>query len=267
MMVLPLSLVHRHRGWLLLIGLLGSLAGCTPKYVTNVPVEACPPTEKAKRHIRVDGIATVQVSPDVVDLQMTLSADAESPKPAVAKVRGQRDALVAALRAAGLSGGDLRLGHLDVTPRRKPHPDQHLLDGYRASITVVATIKDFERIGEIMELGATFGVTSMHTSFRSTKLSHAKAQARELALSAARTKAAQIARYLNVVVGEVLAIEEVSADSPSFGLDNNVVAMKPSGDAGQRLQPGALPLTLTVKVTFGLAAGYGGYQGYAPTRP
>lgn len=241
---------------------------CAPRrQVTTVPVQAHIEPVTPQRTIRVDGIATVQVSPDVVDLQITLSATKPRPKEAVAELGTARDALLGALRGAGISGGSLRLGYVDVSPRHRPHPDQHLIDGYEASITLVVTLTQFERIGEVMDIAASHGASRMHTRFRSTKMAQVKAQARDLALAAAQAKAAQMARFLNVRVGNVLGVEEITREGSFFGPESNVMVPPPTAASDQGLQPGALPLTLTVQVTYAIAPTYGGYRAYHPTTP
>ncbi len=203
------------------------------------------------RQIKVNGIATVEVNPDVVDIGITLAITRQSPKEAVSELAAQRTALVDALYKAGVGRDELRLGHLDVYPVHKKHPDNHLIDGYRASLTLEVSLTDFERIGELMELAANHEVRRMHTRFRSTKMPQMKNQARALALEAAGKKAEQMAAALRLRVGEVLTIEEL-ARSSSWG-PSNVNAFRPASSSGApQLQPGAIPLRLTLEVSYRL---------------
>jgi len=218
-----------------------------------VPVHSVVNATAMPRQIKVNGIATLEVNPDVVDLTLTLEVQGARPKEAVTGLEAQRKPLVAALLAAGVPVDELRLSHVNVTPVHKRHPDNHVIDGYRASVTLVATLKDFARIGDIMDTAATHQVSRMHTHFRSTKMPEMKLRVREMALEAARRKAAQVATSMKVVLGDLLAVEELARDAPRWGAPSNMNAFAPAQGSDAPLQPGALPISLTVVVSYELA--------------
>jgi len=228
--------------------------GCTAAgHVRSIPISSTVMRDaEPVRQIKVNGIATVEVSPDVVDISITLAITRQRPKEAVSELALQRTALVDALHKAGVGRNELRLGHLDVYPVHKPHPDNHLIDGYRASLTLEVSLTNFERIGEVMELAANHEVRRMHTRFRSTKMPQMKNQARALALEAAGKKAEQMAAAMRLGVGEVLTIEEL-ARSNSWGSPSHGNAFRPASSSGaHQLQPGAIPLRLTLEVSYRL---------------
>jgi uncharacterized protein YggE len=237
----------------LLVPLVALLAACGTEAITTVPVHAVVNVPATPRQIKVNGIATLEVNPNVVDVTLTLEVQGPRPKEAVAGLESKRKTLVPALRSAGVSADELRLSHVNVTPVHKRHPDSHVIDGYRASITLVATLKDFSRIGDLMDTAAAHEVSRMHTHFRSTKMAEMKVRVREMALQAARSKANQVATSMKVALGDLLAVEELARDTPSWGALSNANAFAPAQSSDAPLQPGALPITLTVVVTYGLA--------------
>jgi uncharacterized protein YggE len=204
------------------------------------------------RHIEVDGIATLEVAPDVVDVTVTLTTQGASPRAAVAALNGHRDGLVSGLLGAGVKRDQLRLGHLQVGPNYRPHPDSHLIDGYDASITLVASTENFELVPALMEAAAAHEASRMSTNFRSTRMAEMKKRARDLALEAAREKANQVAEHMGVQLGELLAVEERSSEG-SWGGFSNENMFVPAAGSEAPLAPGALPLKLTVVVRYGLA--------------
>jgi hypothetical protein len=203
------------------------------------------------RQIRVNGIATLEVNPDVVDVTMTLLVLRDRPKAALASLREQQEPLVAALMGAGVAEGDLRLGHINVMPNHRAYPNSHIIDGYNASITLVATLDDFEQIGDVMEAAASRDVSQIHTRFRSTKLADKKKEVREMALKATRDKAEQMASSMKVELAEVLAIEEVAGNSAPWGAVGNENMYAPAS-RGDKLLPGAIELSLTLEVAYAL---------------
>jgi hypothetical protein len=186
----------------------------------------------------------------VVDLTMTLSTSGPRPKAALAALHGKQGPLVSALRDAGVVDADLRLGHVDVAPVYKPHPQSHLVDGYEASITLVATLHDFARIGDVMEAAADHDVSRIHTRFRSTTLTEKKKEVREMALAAARDKAQQIAKSMGVELAGVLSVSELAGSSTPWAIGNENAYAPVARD--EILQPGAIELSLTLEVAYRL---------------
>jgi uncharacterized protein YggE len=223
-------------------------AGCRQQPApTSTVVQASTPI----RQISVNGIATMEVNPDVVDLSLTLSVVRASPKPALTTLRAEQTKLVEALKEAGVAETDLRLGHIDVSPRYRPHPNSHLVDGYEASVTLVITLHDFDELGDVMEAAARHGVSRMYTRFRSTELAAKKKEVRELALQATRDKARQIATSMKVELGEVLTVAETGITGGLWGAVGNENVYAPARP-GQKLQPGAIELSLTLEATYAL---------------
>ena len=198
--------------------------------------------------LSVDGIASLQVIPDVADVSMTLSVEQSRPKRAVSKLRAKQAALLGALQAAGVDRSKLALSTVNLHPVHHPHPRNHEIRGYEAAVTIVVEVRDFDRIAELMETGAEADVQRMSTRFRSTKLPELKKRVRELAFKAARDKAAQIATLMNITVGRVVKVSEGQSGGSWGAVANfNEFVAAPSQD---KLMPGAQPLTLTVQVTY-----------------
>ncbi len=224
------------------------LGGCRQQ---ACPVAAIVEAGKPARQIRVNGIATMEVNPDVVDLTMTLSVLRARPKAALTILHAQQTKLVAALIKVGVANAELRLSHVNVSPRHKPHPNSHVIDGYSASVTLVATLGEFELLGEVMEAAASHQVSQMYTRFRSTRLTEKKRDVREMALKATRDKARQIATSMQVELGSVLVVEEVAGTGALWGAVGNENMYAPAR-SGDKLQPGAIELSLTLEVAYAL---------------
>lgn len=224
----------------------GAAAGTTQPGVTS---------GQKPGELSVDGIATLQVIPNVVDVTMTLTVEQSRPKKAMAKLRNERAQLVAALQSAGVARAQLALSNVNLHPVYHPHPRNHQIRGYEASITLMVELKDFARIAEVMEAGAAAGVHRMSTRFRSTEMPRLKKRVRELAFQAASAKAAQIAGLMNVKLGRVVKLSEGQSGngwgaSPfgNININNNEFVAAPSSQ--DKILPGAQPLTLTVQVSY-----------------
>ena len=159
----------------------------------------------------VQGTATLEVSPDCADLTMTLTADGAKPGAAAAAVQAKQAQLVAALEKLGIGNGDLKLSHINLSPVYAPNPEGWStlkIATYRAEITVTATTHKFEQIGGMMEAGANAGAGAMSSQFRRSDLAEQKKKVREMALTAAKDKAAQTAKALGVELGRIVSVGE-----------------------------------------------------------
>jgi len=228
------------------------LTGCGKPPAKSPPIFNQLSCQDQQSELRVQGTAKLELIPDVVDLTMRLVIRAQTPKEAVRGLRTKRQELVTALKAVGIAPVALHIGHSDTRPVFKPHPDNHLIDGYRASATLVATLEKFERLAEIMDVAAAAGVSNMSSRYRNTKIIEMKVKVREMAVRAARKKAEQLAKLAGVTLGEVRQVAEVGSGR-WFGPLSNENAFMPSPEPDSKIMPGAIPLHLTVEVAYRIA--------------
>ncbi|HEU0033428.1 MAG TPA: SIMPL domain-containing protein [Kofleriaceae bacterium] len=204
--------------------------------------------------LTVTGSATIDVTPDCVDLTLTVSANDLSAGKAAAAVQAKQRALVDALVKLGLQTGDLKLSQMNLYPRWDGINSDDRPQGFQASITIVATTKRFDQIASIMETGANAGATSMTTQFRRSDLAVLKKQVRDQALAAAKEKAAQMAKTLGIETGRIVNVTEAPAGamwtSPYILTETALT----SRGAGVTLGATSQPLTLDVTIGFELVA-------------
>jgi uncharacterized protein YggE len=237
---------------LLLAAILVTAAACNPPApsITVTPAIAAD-TKIPPGTFTVVGTATLDVTPDVADLHVTVSSEAARPGAAAKATRAKQAKLLAALGAVGIAEKDIKLSYLLINPVWNYNTSK--ITGYTAAISVTATTKDFDRIGSMMDAAADAGATNMSSSFRSD-LSVLKAKVRDMALTAAKDKAAQISKALDVDLGKIVAIAENNGGGWYYygGEHANVYAEQPSklvSSTSAEMQP----LTLSISVTYQLS--------------
>lgn len=208
-------------------------------------------------NMTVTGTAVLEISPDCADLTMTIVGEGARPGQATAAVQKQQGELVEALKKIGVEGPDLKLSYLRLDPvyaQTSFGIQTQRITGYRTEVTVTATTKRFELVGPIMEAGANAGASSMSSQFRRSDLPALKKQVREMALKAAKEKAAQTAKVLGIELGRIVTVAELpngtmwgSAYFPQVA--NEAIARPSGGTLGGALQS----LTLDVTIGFQLA--------------
>jgi uncharacterized protein YggE len=159
----------------------------------------------------VNGQATLEVSPDCADISITIAVENGKTSLAVKQLEQKKLAMIEALNKSGVETGQVKLSSLVLDP-------VYAVDGrgyqtsmvrtYRSQITVTATTRDFGKIGDIMDSGASAGATSMSAAFRRSDLAELKKKVRDQALAAAKAKAEQTATALGIKLGRVVSVAE-----------------------------------------------------------
>jgi hypothetical protein len=217
----------------------------------SVTIASAPPPPP--NSFTVVGTATLDVEPDTARLHVTVSAIAPRPGGAAKAARAKQTKLIAGLTALGLLPADIDLSQLSIT--QIWDYKQQRVTGYSASIRISARTRDFDRLGPMMDAAADAGATDMSSTFE-TDLTPLKKKVREMALGAAKEKAAQISGALDVSLGAVIAISESAGDGQWVGWGEssvpNAYQVQPSkmvSATTAELQP----LTLSISVTYKLA--------------
>lgn len=203
-----------------------------------------------KHRIEVDATAKLEVSPDVVDLMLTLQSSQETPKAALEELEKQTKTLVDALLKAGLPNKDLRISYLTIRPRyarRKHYDDPQKIEGYTAQKTLIACIKNPNKLGAFVTAAASAGTSELTTKFRSTKIAEHRGALRKMAMDAAWKKAQELSTSGKFPLGHILSIAEVQRGwRPSHA---NAFSYKSSA-SGRGVHPNAIPISLTLRVVF-----------------
>jgi uncharacterized protein YggE len=210
------------------------------------------PLEHAKPgELTVTGQARLDVSPDCADLTMVITADDPRAGAATKQAEAKQVAVVDSLRAQGVDAKDMKLSSLALEPELDYDHGRANLIGYRGRITITVTTRDFAKLPALFDAGSSAGVTEMTSQFRRSDLDQLKAQVRDLAIAAAKQKAAQTARGVGVTLGRVVSVAETpnGAMWSNAYFPNAAAARDTGGALGAMLEP----LTLDVTIGYELA--------------
>jgi uncharacterized protein YggE len=221
-----------------------------------LPAAAAPIADAVKPGtLTVTGSATLEISPDCVDIAMEVSAEAAAPGLAARAAQAKERTVLGALGKIGVAGTDVRLSQLMLNPVYDRDASLRVR-AYQAAIAVTATTCKLDRISELMDVGATAGVVRMWSSFRRSNLPELKTRVRDMAVAAARAKAKQLADDVGAKLGRVMSVVEASGSSGCWGAGgsqlSNMVEVRSNGSASVE---GALqPLTLEVTLGYELVS-------------
>jgi uncharacterized protein YggE len=201
------------------------------------------------RTITVDGVGHVSGPPDTGTLNLGVQVQAPTAAEALRSATTKAQALVDTLTGAGVGKADIQTRGLNVNPT---YTGPGTINGYTAGSSVTVTLHDIGKAGPVIDAATAAvgdGITLWGISFSIDDTSGLYAQAREMAVTEARTHAEQLAKAANVAVGAVVAMDESAQYLP---MARDGATATTAAAASMPVEPGAQELQLSVQVVYEL---------------
>ena len=208
--------------------------------------------------ITVTGESAVTVQPDVAYLTMGIRTEARTAREATDLNATQANAVIDALKRAGVPGAGIRTSGLSLNPVFTPRPPSDnrppAISSYEAINQVSVTIDDITRAGEIYDAAVNAGANSAgNLRFGVRNERDVTRQALEQAASDARGKADAIASGLGIKVTGVAMASDDGGGIVRPETSDMVAPRALAASAGPPtpVQSGELTFRGRVRVTFG----------------
>lgn len=199
--------------------------------------------------ITVQATGTADVVPDAVRLSLSVSVLAESNEVALSQAATTAESVRTTLKDLGVEDADIATQTVTVNPEYSyTESEGQKIVGYRASQVFDVLIRDAENAGAVVDAVVTAGGANVSINYTSPVVDDATTgaiAAREAAVAQARAKAEEYAKLLDVELGDLVYLTEVSAPT------NIVVGTKSDAMAessGTRIDLGTQEVTVTVEV-------------------
>ncbi len=169
--------------------------------------------------ISVTGTGITTGAPDVVTLQLGVQADAKTVATARDNAAQAQQAVVAALKADGVADKDILTVQFTIDPQYSFANQSQTLTGYRVTNVVQAKVRKIETASNVVDDVTAAG--GNNTVVRSIVFSiddptQLQAQARDLAMTDARSRADQLAKAGGVSLGKPISVTESGPTSQPF---------------------------------------------------
>ena len=195
-------------------------------------------------YLRFSGEGSVTARPDTADLWLTVDANAGSSQAALADTTGRMAAVIAAMKADGITADDMQTGDVSSwQDYESPHR-------WHASNTLTVTLHDPSRAGNVLSDASHAGADEVSgPSFSLSDQHAATRQALRLAIADARSKADAAAAAIGV---HVTGVVSVSDQAPAEPLPMYGMAVHAAASAGTPVpvQTGTQTVTSDVVVVF-----------------
>ena len=160
--------------------------------------------------------------------------------------------VVAAIRALGIDEKDIATSNVSLNPVYDyPNNQSPKLRGYQLQNTVTVTVRDLDKMSDVLDNGVQAGATSVDgVSFDVADRAGAEAKAREAAVKDAKAKADTLASGLGVRIEGVASVSE-SVSTPIWYDRAALAPMAGAADqAATPVMPGTTDVVITVQVSF-----------------
>lgn len=230
-----------------------ALSGRASEDATATPPDDSVPagatTADDRRTITVSGRGTVAVVPDIADISAGVQSQAPTAGEALDTIGTKSTALVDTLKGLGIAAEDIQTSGLSLYPNYGTNGTN--INGYNASTNVSVTIREVDRVGEVVDALQGFvgeELTLGGISFSYDDPEAVLGDARTAAIGNARARAEQFATAADAELGEILRIIEGSVPTPIFARAEEFAA--DSAAPAVAIEPGSQDLAVDVSVVF-----------------
>ncbi|MEJ2748375.1 MAG: SIMPL domain-containing protein, partial [Anaerolineae bacterium] len=191
--------------------------------------------------------------PDQAQVQVGVETFAPQVSQATSKNEATIQAIMDALTAQGIDQKDIQTTNYNLWVEQTSN-DQgpQRIAGYHVSNQVNVTIRDINKVGDVLAAATDAGANSIYgISFSVADPAALKEEARAAAVADARDRATALADLSGVELGDVQAISEVIGQPTTYPMalgSRNAVEQA----AAPSISPGQLSYTIQVQVTFGI---------------
>lgn len=206
--------------------------------------------DSPSRGVTVQATGTAMAVPDAVRMYLTVTILADTSKDALAKVSNVADKVRGALIDNGVKEKDIATQTVSVYPEYNyPQSGVQTLVGYRASQSFEVVIHEADTAGAVVDAVVAAGGDLVQIGGVTPVVldtSDSAKKARADAVANARAKAEDYAKLLNVKLGSVEYITEISAPVGGPVMRGDVAVGAP--EAATKIDLGEQQITVTIEV-------------------
>jgi len=204
------------------------------------------------RTLNVNGLGSTYLTPDIAYIYIGVHSEGATASEVVASNKTQTNAVLDALKAAGVDEKDLRTTNFSIWPSQQYSPEGTVTGTiYMVDNTVYVTVRNLDGLGDLLDSTIAAGANSINSiQFDVADKSAAVKEARANAVEDAKTQAQELADAAGVKLGDIQNISFYdNSPYPVFeGKGGGGGAM--AADTSVSIQPGQLTISVSVNITY-----------------
>ena len=205
-----------------------------------------------QRTMNVTGTGVVELIPDVAYIYIGVHTEDANIAEAVGTNNTKAQKVMSALQRFGVEAKDIQTSSFSIYPQQQYDKDGQLTGTiYAVDNTVYVTVRDLEKLGDLLEAGIDAGANSINgIQFDVADKSASITQAREAAVASARQQAEALSEATGVALGEIQTLSYYD-NIPTF----STYTSAGKGGGGVMTVPvsaGQMQITSSVTIVFEL---------------
>jgi uncharacterized protein YggE len=219
--------------------------------VIALALSACGTAPTQPRTLNVSGSGTVYLTPDIANIYIGVHTEDPAIATAVSTNNTQTQALVDALKNAGVDLKDIQTSNFSVYTSQSYDQltGQPTGSDYAVDNTVYITVRDLSKLGNLLNTAVAAGANNINSiTFDVADKTAGMAQARQKAMENASSLATELAQTAGVKLGEIqnVSYSDISP-MPYYGMGGGGAA---APNVSVPIQPGQTQISVTVSVTY-----------------
>jgi hypothetical protein len=223
------------------------LSACGPAVVAQG-------AQPATRTLNVNGLGTSYLTPDIAYIYIGVHSEGPTASEVVEANKVQTNAVLDALKQAGVDEKDLRTTNFSIWPSQQYSPEGTVTGTiYMVDNTVYVTVRDLDGLGDLLDDTIAAGANSINSiQFDVADKTAAVKEARAKGVEDAKTQAQELADAAGLSLGEIQNISFYdNSPYPVFeGKGGGGGAM--AADTAVAIQPGQLTISVSVSITYAI---------------
>lgn len=215
--------------------------------------------------ITVSGTGEIYAKPDLAIVDFSVVTEAKTVAKAMEDNTAKMNAIIDFMKEQGIEDKDLKTISFYIYPRYEwydtetcvmlfgtPCPSgRRVLVGYEVTQSLQVKIRDMAKIGDIIQGGTDKGANQVgDLQFTIDKEDEVKKQAREQAITEAKTKAGELASQLGVKLTRIVNFNESGIFPYYETMKEAVPAGLGGGVSAPQIQTGENKIEITVNITY-----------------
>ena len=232
--------------------LAGSAAAASAQTTPTTPVVA--DTMFRATTLNLASYGESEVVPDKATITLGVQTDAPTAAAAIGENANKMSRVIAALKRDGLTDREIQTSNLSLNPQyvyQENLPPR--LTGYQASNQVIITVRELNRLGQVVDATVTAGATNVGgISFGVEDATEAENRARLEAVEALRAKAELYAKAMGYRVARLVTMTEGGGYTPVPPPMPMMMRAEAAKFDSTPVSPGELKVRVDVSATYEL---------------
>lgn len=234
------------------------------KWGPGIPFSVSQITTNKADLFTVSAEGKVVAIPDTAQISLGVQTQGSTVKAAQDSANKIINNITAAVKAIGVDDKDIKTTNYSVYPDEQftaPEPmiltlpptptpisPPRKVTRYRVNINLSITVRDFAKINEVIDAATANGANQIGgISFSVDNIEDFQSQARKIAITKAKAKAASIAKDAGITLGKIINVSEGFTYNPPYLM---TTAAKAETGGGTQIQPGSSEISVTITLSY-----------------